>query len=184
MSDRIRKPRIRALAIVVLVGLSLTGPAHSQELWAEMYLITPEAADKPIGLVMITSTPAGARFVADLQGLPPGQHGFHVHENGDCGPGPDVNDTMAAGMAAGEHYDPQGTKAHRGPERQGHLGDLPFLTVQADGKGKCEAIAPRIKDVAQLRGKALLIHAGGDNYRDQPKPLGGGGARIACGIIQ
>ena len=45
-------------------------------------------------------------------------------------------------------------------------------------------MAPRITDLAALRGKTLMIHAGGDNYSDQPKPLGGGGARIACGVIQ
>jgi Cu-Zn family superoxide dismutase len=161
-----------------------TGAPLGEELRAEMYLITPEGADKPTGLVMITSTDAGAKFVADLQGLPPGQHGFHVHENGDCGSGATADGTKAAGMAAGEHYDPDGTKAHLGPEGHGHLGDLPFLTVQADGKGVGEAIGPRIKDAAQLKGKVLIIHAGGDNYSDQPKPLGGGGDRIACGIIQ
>ena len=166
------------------VGLALIGTAQGQELRAEMYLITPEAMNKPIGLVLITSTGAGVKLVADLQGLPPGQHGFHVHENDDCGSGPDDDGTIAAGMAAGGHYDPERTAAHLGPEGHGHLGDLPFLTVQADGKGVGEAIAPRIKNAAQLKGKALIIHASGDNYSDQPQPLGGGGARIACGIIQ
>jgi Cu-Zn family superoxide dismutase len=45
-------------------------------------------------------------------------------------------------------------------------------------------LAPRIKDIQALKGHALMIHAGGDNYSDQPKPLGGGGARIACGVIE
>jgi Cu-Zn family superoxide dismutase len=158
--------------------------AQAQELRAEMYLITPGASNQPIGLILISSTDMGAKFVADLQGLPPGQHGFHVHENGDCGPGPTAAGPIAPGMAAGGHFDPERTNAHRGPEGQGHLGDLPFLTVQADGKGVGEALAPRIKDAAQLRGKALVLHDGGDNYSDVPAPLGGGGDRIACGIIQ
>jgi superoxide dismutase, Cu-Zn family len=177
---------MRAIVPAILIASALAGAAQAQaqELRAEMYLITPEAADQPIGAVLISSTPAGAKFVADLQGLPPGRHGFHVHENGDCGPGPTDDGTIAPGVAAGGHYDPEGTKAHRGPEGQGHLGDLPFLTVQADGKGVGEAIAPRIKDAAQLKGRALVLHAGGDNYSDRPEPLGGGGARIACGIIQ
>ena len=107
---------MRALALGVGVGLALAGTAQGQELRAEMYLITPEAVNKPIGLVLITSTPAGAKFVADLQGLPPGRHGLHVHENGDCGVGPADDGTSAAGMAAGEHYDPERTGAHGGPE--------------------------------------------------------------------
>jgi Cu-Zn family superoxide dismutase len=175
---------MRAIVPTILIASALAGTAQGQELRAEMYLITPEAAEQPIGTILISSAPAGARFVADLQGLPPGQHGFHVHENGDCGPGPTDDGTATPGMAAGEHYDPEGTKAHRGPDGQGHLGDLPFLTVLEDGKGVGEAIAPRIKDTAQLKGRALIIHAGGDNYSDEPKPLGGGGARVACGIIQ
>jgi len=175
---------MRAIAFAACVGLALVNAAQGQELRAEMYLITLEAANQPIGLVLISSTDAGAKFVADLQGLPPGQHGFHVHENGDCGAGPTAEGTTAVGMAAGEHYDPEGAKAHLGPTGHGHLGDLPFLTVQADGRGIGEAIAPRINDAAQLKGKALVIHAGGDTYSDQPKPSGGGGARIACGIIQ
>jgi len=60
---------------------------------------------------------------------------------------------MVAGMAAGGHYDPERTNAHFGPVGQGHLGDLPFLTVQTDGRGIGEAIAPRIKDAAQLKAK-------------------------------
>ena len=74
--------------------------------------------------------------------------------------------------------------AHHGPEGDGHLGDLPVLTVQADGRGVGEAMAPRIKDASQLKGRALVLHAGGDNYEDTPAPNGGGGDRIACGIIK
>ena len=79
---------MRAIAFAACVGLALVNAAQGQELRAEMYLITLDAANQPIGLVLISSTDAGAKFVADLQGLPPGQHGFHVHENGDCGAGP------------------------------------------------------------------------------------------------
>ena len=64
------------------------------------------------------------------------------------------------------------------------LGDLPVLTVGADGTAKEELTAPHIKDLGAVRGRALMIHAGGDNYADEPKPLGGGGARIACGVVR
>ena len=94
---------------------------------------------------------------------------FHVHENGDCGPGPDDDGTIAAGMAAGGHYDPERTAAHLGPEGQGHLGDLPFLTVQADGRGVGEAIAPRIRNAAQLR--ARRDGQGGDGEALTSRPL-------------
>ena len=90
---------------------------------------------------------------------------------------------MPAG-AAGGHFDPQHTGKHAGPQGNGHLGDLPVLQVAANGAATETLTAPRIIDVGALRGKALMIHAGGDNYSDQPAPLGGGGARIACGVLQ
>jgi Cu-Zn family superoxide dismutase len=86
-------------------------------------------------------------------------------------------------MAAGSPWDPEETKAHHGPEGAGHKGDLPALAVQSDGTAEGAVVAPRITDIGELSGKALMIHAGGDNYSDQPQPLGGGGGRIACGVI-
>ena len=90
--------------------------------------------------------------------------------------------TNSAGGAGG-HLDPQHTGKHEGPAGNGHLGDLPVLQVAGDGNATQTQIAPHIKDVAVLRGRSVVIHIGGDNYSDQPQPLGGGGARIACGVI-
>lgn len=85
-------------------------------------------------------------------------------------------------LAAGGHYDPAGIKRHGAPWGDGHQGDLPALSSDANGNSS-PVLAPRLK-MTDLMGRALVIHAGGDNYSDQPAPLGGGGARWACGIIQ
>jgi len=87
------------------------------------------------------------------------------------------------GLAAGAHYDPANTGKHEGPQGKGHLGDLPALTVAADGTATTAVVAPRLK-MADMKGRSLMIHAGGDNYSDQPAPLGGGGARVACGVVK
>ena len=63
-------------------------------------------------------------------------------------------------------------------------GDLPSLFVDADGKAEQPVLAPRLKSPEELKGHALMVHAGGDNHADHPKPLGGGGARVACGVIR
>ena len=86
----------------------------------------------------------------------------------------------AAGMAAGGHYDPANTGKHLGPQGEGHM---PVLTVDASGKATKAVTAPHLT-VADVKGRSIMIHSGGDNYSDQPAPLGGGGARIACGVAR
>src|SRR6185295_4898451 len=114
---------------------------------------------------------------------PPGPHGFHVHEKPSCDPAMDqkAGKVMPA-QAAGGHLDPDKTGHHEGPTGNGHLGDLPLLKVDDDGKASTPVVAPRLK-ISGLHGHALMIHAGGDTYSDSPKELGGGGARLACGVI-
>jgi Cu-Zn family superoxide dismutase len=65
----------------------------------------------------------------------------------------------------------------------GHRGDLPVLTVDSRGDATQPVTAPHLT-VAEIRGRSIMIHEGGDNYSDTPAPLGGGGARIACGVIR
>ncbi|EEX1395796.1 superoxide dismutase, partial [Escherichia coli] len=66
----------------------------------------------------------------------------------------------------------------------GHPGDLPALFVTHDGKANYPVLAPRLNSLKEIKGRSLMLHAGGDNHHDHPEPLGGGGARMACGIIQ
>jgi Cu-Zn family superoxide dismutase len=94
------------------------------------------------------------------------------------------NDVAVPAGAAGGHLDPAHTGKHEGPDGAGHLGDLPVLNVAADGTATQTLTAPHIKDIGLLRNRALVIHAGADNYSDSPAPLGGGGARFACGAIE
>ena len=62
------------------------------------------------------------------------------------------------------------------------MGDLPLLNVATDGTAKVTLLAPRLQS-ADIQNLAIMVHAGSDNYADSPKPLGGGGERIACGVI-
>ncbi len=136
----------------------------------------------PIGTINVRNTKYGILITPNLRGLTPGMHGFHVHENANCGAG-EKDGEKIAGLAAGGHYDPKNTGVHEGPFGAGHLGDLPALFVTAEGTATHSVLAPRLK-LHDLEGRSLMIHAGGDNYSDQPKALGGGGARMACGIVK
>jgi Cu-Zn family superoxide dismutase len=171
--------RILMFTMAVLLG---AGGAMADEVMVTMHLVSPTGIDKEIGSITAKDTQYGTVFMPKLSGLAPGLHGLHVHQNPDCGPG-ESEGKMVAGLAAGGHYDPMGAGYHAGPYGEGHLGDLPGLYVDAEGKSTHPMLAPRIK-VGDLRNRSLMIHAGGDNYSDQPAKLGGGGARMACGVVR
>jgi superoxide dismutase, Cu-Zn family len=168
-------------------GVSVSTPVGGSsrttgsDLTVTMYKIDAKGIGEEIGTLSFANTRKGLRIDAALGNLPPGPHGFHIHEKPDCGPGM-KDGKMQAGIAAGEHFDPKMTKQHLGPDGGGHRGDLPVLDVDKEGNATGTYFVLRL-GINDLRGHALMIHEGGDNYADQPKPLGGGGARIACGTV-
>ena len=155
--------------------------SQGAELVVTMNTATAAGTGASAGTVRIVETPYGLAFYPALTGLPPGLHGFHVHEKPSCAPA-EQNGAMTPAGAAGGHLDPAGTKAHGAPWGDGHLGDLPPLYVAADGSASAPVLAPRLK-LGDVADRALMVHAGGDNHADHPAPLGGGGPRIVCGVI-
>lgn len=145
-----------------------------------VHAVTAEGVGEKIGSIQLQDSSKGLEISTDLQQLPSGFHGFHIHEKGSCEPA-EKDGKMGAALAAGGHFNPTQAAGH-GTPNDGHLGDLPVLNVDTDGSAKTTVYAPRLK-LADVQGLAIMIHAGGDNYSDQPKPLGGGGERIACGVI-
>jgi superoxide dismutase, Cu-Zn family len=157
--------------------------AQAESIQVQMQMVDANGIGKSIGTVMISSAGEGVTFTPRLAGLPPGAHGFHIHEKPSCDPAVDpVKGQVAPAQAAGGHLDPAKSGRHEGPAGSGHLGDLPALKVDNSGNATAPVVAPRLK-LPDLAGHALMIHAGGDTYSDTPEKLGGGGARIACGII-
>jgi Cu-Zn family superoxide dismutase len=179
------KPLAKLLPIVAIAAFSaspaLSDPPPSPPVVIPMSLVDASGAAKPVGTITAGNSGYGLMLKPALKGLPPGLHGFHVHENPSCDPA-DKDGQKTAGQAAGGHYDPAKTGRHEGPYGAGHLGDLPAIYVDAEGKAETVVLAPRLR-LADLAGRSLMIHAGGDNHADHPAPLGGGGARIACGVV-
>jgi Cu-Zn family superoxide dismutase len=149
--------------------LSLSIDANAAEIKIPMTLVT---GGQSIGYVEAQDTPKGVLITPYLFDLPPGSHGMHVHQYPTCG---------RDALDAGGHWDPNSTDSHKGPYKKGHLGDLPVLKVNEQGKAVTPVLAPHLT-VKDLYGHSLMIHAGGDDYSDDP-PMGGGGDRIACGVI-
>lgn len=170
-----------AIALVMVLGL-VARPAIAAETVIPINLTAANGVGSGIGEVAAIDTDYGLLLTPALTDLPPGIHGFHVHTTPDCGAAEKDGETVP-GLAAGGHFDPASVEQHLGPYAEGHLGDLPALTVANDGTATLSVLAPRLT-VADLSGHSLMVHAGGDNYSDQPSPLGGGGGRTACGVIR
>nr|WP_298139827.1 superoxide dismutase [Cu-Zn] SodC [uncultured Pseudomonas sp.] len=168
-----------AAAVAGCASMSL----HAASLEVSLQSVSAEGQGSSVGNVEIDKTPYGLVFTPHLQGLEPGIHGFHLHAKGNCAPAEKDGKTIAAG-AAGGHWDPQNTGKHDMPWGDGHLGDLPALLVDAEGNANQPVLAPRLKSLDDLKGLAIMVHQGGDNHADHPAPLGGGGARVACGVIE
>jgi Cu-Zn family superoxide dismutase len=165
-----------------LIGAFSLNCAYAESLSVPMNLVSTTDAPKPIGEVIISETDYGLLFTPSLTSLPAGVHGFHVHEGSSCDTA-EKDGVKIAAQAAGGHFDPKKTGKHLGPYANGHLGDLPAIYVAADGMAGYPVLAPRLKKLSEVKGHALMVHAGGDNHSDMPKPLGGGGDRVACGVI-
>jgi len=172
----------RSVAFLAAAAIVLSGTAFAADIVVQMNLIDAQGLGKAIGTVTLAGGPYGVVLTPALTDLPPGIHGLHLHQNPDCAAG-EKDGQKVPGLAAGGHFDPAATGKHEGPYGAGHLGDLPAITVGADGKATLPVLAPRLQ-LENLAGRSLMIHAGGDNYADAPAALGGGGARLACGVIR
>jgi Cu-Zn family superoxide dismutase len=174
---------IMGAAVLAAAAVAFATNASADDVTVKVFRTAEKGQGEQVGTVRFADGRLGLQIYPNLKGLPPGPHGFHIHENPSCAAKAGADGKMVPGLAAGGHYDPGKTGKHMGPyEDGGHLGDLPALVVGGDGTVKGRMIAPRLK-VSDIRGRSVMIHAGGDNYSDQPAALGGGGGRAACGVI-
>lgn len=174
-----RRINIAAASAALLAATAI--PAQAERITIPMNAVDAQGVGAALGTVVAEDSRRGVVFTPDLSGLQPGIHGFHVHTNPSCAP-KDQDGKAVPALSAGGHYDPSGSGRHEGPWGDGHLGDLPALFVTADGRSTHPVLAPRLR-VSDLAGRSLMIHAGGDNHADHPEKLGGGGARIGCGVV-
>ena len=156
---------------------------EGQEVAREMTLGFVEAVLEPLGgsgvdgKVTFSAVPGGVRVEAHVNGLTPGNHGFHIHEVGDC--------SSEDGSSAGGHFNPMGVP-HAGPEADtAHAGDLGNLRAAEDGHGMVTMVSTRITlgdgTATDILGRAVIVHADADDLTSQP--TGAAGGRVACGVI-
>ncbi|PNY80289.1 superoxide dismutase family protein [Deinococcus koreensis] len=189
----LKLPALFALSAVT-AGLALAGGLEGPVAMAAP-ASTPLKATAtlrdPAGQVMGTATfeqvGMGMRVSVSAMGLTPGQHGMHIHDLGRCTPGVDpATNTVVPFGGAGGHFDPERSANHDSPQaanKDGHGGDLPMLTVGADGSGKATFTTTKssLTGMNGVLNRSLIIHARPDDYKSDP--AGMTGARERCGII-
>lgn len=170
--------RLFAVAVVV-IGLAGCGSVRTGPEGTSAIAEIRNPSGQTIGTARLDEVSGGVRIVLEVQGLPPGEKGVHVHAVGKCDP-PDF-------ASAGAHFNPDGKKHGLDSPDGPHAGDLPNLTVAANGSGRFETTTSRVtlgigtNSLFDADGSALLVHAAKDDFKTDP--TGNSGARIACGII-
>jgi superoxide dismutase, Cu-Zn family len=152
-----------------------TASAAGTQVTKAICVVQALGGSKVAGKVIFTQMREGVEVNAELTGLTPGEHGFHVHEFGDC--------SMADGTCAGAHFNPTGAP-HGGPDdAQRHAGDLGNVKADASGKATYKRVDKMLalNGPNSIIGRSIIVHAAPDDLKTQPS--GNAGARVGCGVI-
>ncbi|QDH36228.1 superoxide dismutase family protein [Porphyrobacter sp. YT40] len=180
-------PRLALAPLAVLAAMPLaacaqeTGAVPGAAAMMPVTAKVMKADGTDAGTVTFTQAANGVIVMAKLKNLTEGVHGFHIHETGACTP--DF-------AAAGSHFNPQGKEHGFDTEGGYHTGDLPNITIGADGMGEASFTVPGVTLsgtpsaanpylLGDADGSAVMVHAAADDYR----AMASSGARVACGVI-
>jgi superoxide dismutase, Cu-Zn family len=161
------------LTAVILAGFSSN--LSAQEPTKAIAVLHPASGSQVMGAVTFTKMGDTVKVVADVTGLTPGKHGFHIHEFGDC--------SAADASSAGGHFNP-GHHQHGAPDAADrHAGDLGNIEADSSGKAHLEWTdkVMKLDGSASIVGHAVIVHEKADDLKTQP--TGNAGGRLACGVI-
>ena len=162
------------LAVVALTCCAASTYA-ADDVQKAIAVLNPTAGSKVTGTVTFTKTGDGVKIVAEVNGLTPGKHGFHIHEFGDCS-APDAT-------SAGGHFNPT-NDPHAGHDAEKrHIGDMGNIEADASGKARLELTDKEMEFTGDegILGHAVIVHEKADDLKTQP--TGDAGGRVACGVI-
>lgn len=139
-------------------------------------VLSPAPNGKVKGQVTFREEAQGVRVIANIEGLTPGKHGFHIHEKGDC--------SAADFTSAGGHFNPTNSRHGSPTDPEHHVGDFGNLEANEQGVAKFERVFNWLsfKGTNSIVSKAVIVHEKADDLQTQP--TGNAGGRLACGVIQ
>lgn len=151
-------------------------PTGSKDRPMAVAVLAPAANGKVKGQVTFLEETEGIRVTANIEGLTPGPHGFHIHEKGDC--------SAADFSSAGGHFNPGNMKHGSPTDPEHHVGDFGNIEANPEGVARFERVFHWLtfKGTNSILNKAVVVHAKADDLTSQPS--GDAGGRIACGVIQ
>jgi len=179
---------IRRVLLTTLVNLLLLLTAYAQQhqeadksamdnaaIQNAIAVLHPTKGNKVSGVVTFTKVEGGVKISANITGLTPGKHGFHIHEYGDC--------TADDGTSTGGHFNPTRMPHGAPTEMERHSGDFGNVTADSNGVARLEWLDPMITLYGpnSIIGRGVIVHADEDDLKSQP--TGAAGARVACGVI-
>ncbi len=172
---------IPALSALLGLGLILASPLRAEEEKKEhsidkaIAVVHPTEGNTVSGTVTFSREKEGVRVVAEIKGLTPGKHGFHIHEFGDC--------TAKDGASAGGHFNPTGMPHAGHDAEKRHAGDLGNISADESGVAKLDVVDKhlRFEGPASIIGRGVIVHAKADDLKTQPS--GDAGGRVGCGVI-
>jgi Cu-Zn family superoxide dismutase len=161
---------------LLLTATAATQPAHEQGgVTRALAVLAPLKGSGVHGVVTFEAVEHGVRVVADITGLAPGKHGFHIHEFGDC--------SSDDGTSAGGHFNPEGMPHSMPSSDKRHAGDMGNVEAGSDGNAHLEYVdaVMKLSGEHSIVGHAVIVHEKEDDMKTQP--TGNAGARVACGVI-
>jgi Cu-Zn family superoxide dismutase len=172
-----------SLAFGAAAGLVAFQPAmadHHEGPAQPVEAAVTDTAGEAIGTAKFEETRYGVLVSVAVEGIPEGEHGFHIHEKGVCDPADGFK-------SAGGHFNPSGHDHGLKAEGGLHAGDMPNQFSGAGGAMRAQVLNPNVTlgagddSLFDADGSALIIHAGVDDYLTQP--TGAAGGRLACAVI-
>jgi superoxide dismutase, Cu-Zn family len=186
MRDSVSSHLRYLIATTLFAALTACGEEDAAEGKQATATISALGASGVSGNLTITAGEGNVTLTGTLMGLAPAsQHGFHLHETGNCGDATAMDGTTTVGGAAGGHWNPA-MHMHGAPEGMTHLGDLGNLTADAAGVVNIMITKAGITvgdgAMTDVIGRAVIVHANPDDLTSQP--VGNAGGRMACGVVQ